>query len=122
MFWYVSWDLLAFSVFAVLVDVDLVILNEGRQTLSCVLDFELLIDGVLGGNEFSFDFLSLRCPTFSSVGSVQDRSAVNILDDYAKEQSAGESLEDGTIGISCSEQGTAAGIFRSRAQGDEKGD
>ena len=83
MFWCVSWDPFAFSVFTILVGVDLAVLNEGRQTLSCVLDFELLMDGVLGGDEFSFDFLSLRCPTFSSVGSVQDKSAVNIFDDYA---------------------------------------
>lgn len=86
-------------------DVDLVVLDESRQTLFCVLDFELLMDGVLGGNGFSFDLLSLRSPTFSSVGSVQDRSAVNIFDGYTKEWSAGESLEDqskgsGTIGIS----------------------
>lgn len=106
LFWCVSWDPFAFSVFTILLDVDLVFLNGDRQTLSCVLDFELLMDGVLGGNGFSFDLLSLRCPTVSSVGSVQDRSAVNIFDNYAKERSAGESLEDqsnesGTIGISC---------------------
>ena len=122
MFWCVSWDPFPFSVFTVLVDLDLVVLNEGRQTLSCILDFELLMDGVLGGDGLSFDFLSLRCPTVSSVGSVQERSAVNIFGDYAKERFAGESLEDGTIGISCSQQGAAADIFRSRPQGDEKGD
>ena len=105
MFWYVSWDPFPFSVFTVLVDLDLVVLNEGRQTLSCILDFELLMDGVLGGNGFSFDFLSLRCPTVSSVGSVQERSAVNIFGDYANERSTGEGLEDGTIGISCLQQG-----------------
>lgn len=89
----IPWDPFDFPVFAVLTEVEFIFLGGDRHTLSCELDLELLMDGVLGEACFSFDFRSLRCPTFSSVGSVQERSAVNMANDGAKERTAGEALK-----------------------------
>lgn len=41
---------------------------------------ELLIEGAAEGLDRSFAILSLRCPTFSVSGSVQDKSAANMVD------------------------------------------